>query len=102
MALSPQPPFLSWLKSPSKQNSNSGPGTATPTPTLAPRGALGPAPSPCTPSWGAEPGTPTYTSKGDTPELRAALPTRPLTQWTEEEVGMVIKVLGKGGAGWNY
>ena len=70
---------------------------------------LGIAPSPYTPADGQQHRqhnddlmTPTPVAKlspqhepGVTPELRAALPTKPLTTWTTEDVAVCLKLLGR-------
>ena len=67
-------------------------------------GSLGLAPSPCTPADVDDHDlmTPTAAARqtpkhvpGLTPELRAALPTKPLTQWSEADVAACLKVLGR-------
>lgn len=66
-----------------------------------PVGSLTMAPSPCTPADEDDAMTPTAGRQtpqhvaGITPELRAALPSHPLTQWTEAEVAACIQVLGR-------
>lgn len=69
---------------------------------------LGIAPSPCTPPDDDDDDdhhdlmTPTLSTQqtpqhvpGVTPELRASLPTQPLTQWTEDDVAACLKILGR-------